>query len=199
MGPVRWSSRKTTTGANTVATQTEEPRGEAEAVLSVKPKGKKKLVIIGAAVAAVVLIGGGGGAYMMLGGKPAATTGAHKGDAAPEPEADAEEGGEHAAKEAVPLDVPPILVNLRSPDGSPHFLKVHVMLVAGPKSNFDDLKKKLPILMDAYQPFLRELRPEDLAGSASIYRIKEELMRRSVMAIGPEQVQEILVQDLIQQ
>lgn len=183
-----------------MSTKTEEPQDEAGTVVAAKPKGKKKLIIIGAA-AALVLLGGGGGAYMMLGGKSAEAApekGGHKAAAAEE--AEAPEGGEHgAAKEAVPLDVPPILVNLRSPDGAPHFLKLHVMLVAGPKSNFDELKKKLPILMDAYQPFLRELRPEDLSGSASIYRIKEELMRRSVRAIGADQVQDILVQDLIQQ
>lgn len=192
------------TGTNTVSTQTEEPHGEAEAAATTNTAGKKKkkLIIIGAA-AAVTLLGGGGGAYMMFGGKPAAAAkGDHKAEAAHEEAAAEEEGaeGEHGAgKEEVPLDVPPILVNLRSPDGAPHFLKLHVMLIPGPKSNFDELKKKLPILMDAYQPFLRELRPEDLSGSASIYRIKEELMRRSVTAIGADQVKEILVQDLIQQ
>ncbi len=62
-----------------------------------------------------------------------------------------------------------------------------------------DLKKKLPILMDAYQPYLRELRPEDLSGSAAVYRVKEELMLRARDGIGPGQVDDVLVQELVQQ
>lgn len=182
-----------------MSTRTDEAPGGADAASAAKPKGKKKLIIIGAA-AAVLLLGGGGG-YMMLGGKPDAAKAAEGGHEAPEKAEGGEEGGAHGEGkgEAVPLDVPPILVNLRSPDGAAHFLKLHVMLVAGPKSNFDELKKKLPILMDAYQPFLRELRPEDLSGSAAVYRIKEELMLRSTRAIGADQVQDVLIQDLIQQ
>lgn len=151
-------------------------------------------VIIGAAGALLLLLGGGGGAYMLLGGKPAAAAKGHgaKGDAGA-----VDDGGDKEA--GLPLDVPPILVNLRSPDGGAHFLKVHVMLVPGAKSTVDDLKTRLPILMDAYQPFLRELRPEDLSGSAAVYRIKEELVLRSAGAIGGDRVKDVLIQDLIQQ
>lgn len=166
-----------------------------------KGNKKKKMIVIGAA-AAVALLGGGGGAYMMFGGAPAkAEAGAEHGDKADaETEADAggEEGG-HGEKKNEPLDVPPLLVNLRTADGAPHFLKVHVMLVPGPKSSSEELKGSLPALLDAYQPFLRELRPEDLSGSAAVYRIKEELLIRSRDTIGSGKVQEILVQDLIQQ
>lgn len=179
-----------------MSTQKDEAHGEASDTPAAKPKGKNRLVIIGAAAAAVLLLGGGGGAYMLLGSKAGAGA-ATDSEPKAKNEGDAAKGGEKGA--AVPLDVPPILVNLHSPDGAAHFLKLHVMLVAGPKSNFDELKKKLPILMDAYQPFLRELRPEDLSGSASVYRIKEELMLRSARAIGDDQVQDVLIQDLIQQ
>lgn len=178
--------------------QAKETETEADADAPAKPNGKKKKLILIGAAAAVLLIGGGGGAYFMFSGssaEPVAAEGGHEAPAAAKGGGHGEGGG----AEDAPLDVPPILVNLRSPDGAPHFLKLHVMLVAGPKSSFEDLKKKLPILMDAYQPFLRELRPEDLSGSASIYRIKEELMRRSVAAIGAEQIEDVLVQDLVQQ
>ena len=174
--------------------------GESEgaATKASAPKGKKKLVI-GAAAAALLLAAGGGG-YMMMGGKAAAAEKEHGGEEEAEAEAEEEGGGHGEAKEAeLPLDVPPILVNLRSPDGAPHFLKVHVMLVPGKKSDLEGLKKKLPILMDTYQPFLRELRPEDLSGSAAVYRIKEELMLRSVASIGEGQVEDVLIQELVQQ
>ncbi|HEU0065905.1 MAG TPA: flagellar basal body-associated FliL family protein [Sphingomonas sp.] len=173
--------------------------GETAAPVKAKP-GKKKLVIIGAA--AVLLLGGGGGAYMMMGGKPAEAK-AHGTEAAAEEDAPAaeEEGGEHggAGEKETPLDVPPLLVNLRTPDGAPHFLKIHFVLSPGPKSNLEELKKELPVLLDAYQPFLRELRPEDLAGSAAVFRIKEELLVRSRDAIGAGKVKDVLIQDLVQQ
>ena len=97
------------------------------------------------------------------------------------------------------VDVPAMIVNLRSPDGASRFLKIHFMLVPGPKGTADSLKDKLPLILDAYQPFLRELRPEDLAGSAAVFRIKEEMLVRATEVSGPGMVKDILIQDLVQQ
>ena len=175
-------------------TSIEPAEGDAIVVTTAKRRITRKTAIIGAA-AAVLLLGGGGGAYMMFAGDaPAeaeAPAGAHGGG-----EAEAE-GGHEGAHE--PFDVPPIMVNLRSVDGAAHFLKVHVMLVPGPKATEESLKARLPLVLDAYQPFLRELRPEDLAGSAAVFRIKEELLLRAREALGEGQVDGVLVQDLIQQ
>jgi flagellar FliL protein len=171
------------------------------------PNKKKKLIIIGAATAAALALGGGGAAFFM-GGKSATKVEAAHGE-----EAAAEEGhgeGEGAAKEGEGghgegegkgkfVDVPTVSVNLRSPDGAPRFLKLHLMLVPGPKTTDAALKEKLPVVLDAYQPFLRELRPEDLGGSAAVFRLKEELMVRATRVLGPGMVKEVLIQDLIQQ
>ncbi len=184
--------------AQDIGEDTDGNAGEGDAVAAAtKPKrGKKKMIVL-AAVGGVLLLGGGGAGYMMLGGKPAA---AHETAAADTETADDEGAGEGAGHEAAaPLDVPPMLVNLRSADGAPHFLKVHVMLVPGPKSNVEALKTDLPVLLDAYQPFLRELRPEDLSGSAAVFRIKEELLIRARTTIGADKVKDVLVQDLVQQ
>lgn len=97
------------------------------------------------------------------------------------------------------VDIPEMVVNLRSPDGASRFLKIHLMLVPGAKATADGLRSRIPPLLDAYQPFLRELRPEDLAGSAAVFRIKEELLRRSNAAVGEGMVKDILIQDLVQQ
>jgi flagellar FliL protein len=156
-----------------------------------KPKSRKKLIVIGAA-AAVLLLGGGGGAYMMLGGPASeAAAGEHE-------EAAAESEGGHGEGAPAFVDVPPMVVNLRSPDGATRFLKLHFVLVPGKKTS-EELTAELPLLLDAYQPFLRELRPEDLAGSAAVFRIKEEMLRRSAERLGPGAVKDILIQDLVQQ
>jgi len=172
----------------------------AEAAKAAKPKSKKKLIIIGAA-AGVLLLGGGGGAAFMLSGGSAKAETAEGGHAKPE-EKKAEggaEGGEGAAGKDAYVDVPAMMVNLRSPDGQARFLKLHFMIVPGDGIAPDAMKEKLPLLLDSFQPFLRELRPEDLAGSAAVFRIKEEMMVRATATLGDGQVKDILIQDLVQQ
>lgn len=166
------------------------------------PNKKKKLIIIGAATVAALTLGGGGAAMFLGGGKTEAKAEESHGE---EAAADAGEGEGHGGEEAGEgkgekfVDVPPLSVNLRSPDGTAHFLKLHLMLVPGAKTTDTALKDKLPVLLDAYQPFLRELRPEDLNGSAAVFRLKEELMVRATRTLGPGMVKEVLIQDLIQQ
>ncbi len=169
------------------------------------PNKKKKLIIIGAATAAALTLGGGGAAFFM-GGKSTAKTEAHGEETAAADEGHGEgeaakegEGGKEGEGKGKFVDVPTVSVNLRSPDGSARFLKLHLMLVPGPKTTDTALKDKLPVVLDAYQPFLRELRPEDLGGSAAVFRLKEELMVRATRVLGPGMVKEVLIQDLIQQ
>lgn len=161
----------------------DEPDAIEGAADTPKPTKKKKLLI--GAAAALLLTGGGGAAYAFLGGGAAA-----------EGEAAEETAGDEAP---VFVDVPPMVVNLRSPDGAARFVKLHFMLVPGPEGEAAALEKKLPLLLDAYQPFLRELRPEDLAGSAAVFRVKEELLVRAHDVLGEGQVKDVLIQDLIQQ
>lgn len=167
------------------------------------PNKKKKLIIIGAATAAALTLGGGGAAFFMGGKSDTKAEAGHGEEAADEGHGESEaaqgEGGHGESAEGKFVDVPTVSVNLRSPDGSARFLKLHLMLVPGPKTNDTALKDKLPIVLDAYQPFLRELRPEDLGGSAAVFRLKEELMVRATRVLGPGMVKEVLIQDLIQQ
>jgi flagellar FliL protein len=156
------------------------------------PNKRKRLILIGAAAA--LALGGGGGAYVMLSGggsKP------HAEEAAAAEPAEGGEGGEGGA-EANFVDVPPMTVNLRTADGVQRYLKIHLMLVPG-KVTGDAITKKLPLVLDTYQPFLRELRPEDLSGAAATFRIKEEMLIRANAALGAGAVRDVLIQDLLQQ
>jgi flagellar FliL protein len=148
------------------------------------PKKQKKLVLA-LAGAAAILIGGGGATY--------ALTSKHKASASKTAASDG------ASKADTFIDVPAMTVNLRSTDGTPKMLKVHFVLVPAAGVNAEAMKKRLPLLLDAYQPFLRELRPEDLAGSAAVFRIKEEMLVRASQTLGADQVSDVLIQDLIQQ
>lgn len=163
--------------------------------------GKKKLLIIAGAALLVLGGGGGGAAWFLLGSDDAAAKTADHEASADEGEAKAEgeDGEKKDGKSGLYLDVPPLVVNLRSADGAARFLKIHFVLVPGPGSSVDKLQEKLPLVIDAYQPFLRELRPEDLNGSGAVYRVKEELLVRATQTLGPDQVKDVLIQDLVQQ
>lgn len=166
-----------------MADETEDDALEAPAETD-KPNKRRKIVI--RALTALLLLGGGGGAYAYFGA--AGTT-----------DASAEDQAQADGDDPVFVDVPPMTVNLRSADGAQRFVKIHFMLVPGPEGDAAVLEKKLPLLLDAYQPFLRELRPEDLAGSAAVFRIKEEMLVRAHDVLGQGQVKDVLIQDLIQQ
>lgn len=174
-----------------MSTEQEPAAGEtAESQATAKP-GKRKIIL--AAAGAAVLLLGGGGAYALSGGDAA--------EAETEESAAADHGeseGGHGEGDKF-IDVPPMVVNLRSADGAARFIKLHFMLVPGANGTEEGLKEKLPVLLDAYQPFLRELRPEDLAGSAAVFRIKEEMLVRARETLGEGQVKDVLIQDLIQQ
>ncbi len=167
---------------------------------------KNKKVVIGGAATLLLLAGGGGAAMMLAGGdeKPAHGEQAKEAHAEPEEEeAEEEESaeGEGEGKDGeLPLvDVPPMIVNLRTTNGEPRYLKIRFMLEAKSAEKTEKLKAKLPLIIDSYQPFLRELRPEDISGSAAVFRIKEEMLIRATEAAGKGMVKDVLIQDLVQQ
>ena len=158
--------------------------------------GKKQKMI--AAAAAVLLLGGGGAAFALMGGKaPEGEEAAAEAEHAPPAQEEGE--GKDADPSASLVDVPARVLNLRTAGGDPRYLKLRFMLVAKDAAGAEELKARLPAIIDAYQPFLRELRPEDLAGSAAVFRIKEEMLLRAADVVGKDAVKDILIQDLVQQ
>lgn len=169
---------------------------------------KNKKVMIGGAAALLLLAGGGGAALMMAGGEEKPAHGEQAKDAHAETEEEEEEAEEEESAEGesegkdgeLPLvDVPPMIVNLRTTNGEPRYLKIRFMLEAKSAEKAEKLKAKLPLIIDSYQPFLRELRPEDISGSAAVFRIKEEMLIRATEAAGKSMVKDVLIQDLVQQ
>lgn len=148
------------------------------------PKRSRKLLLIIAGVLALLLIGGGLGYYFLVM--------RHSGEEKKETEAEKAEG-------LVYVDVPEMIVNLRTQDGQNAFLKINFAIAARDAAAGEEIEKQLPAIRDAMQPFLRELRPEDLAGSAAVFRIKEEMTRRAAARLGPDKIDDIMIEDLIQQ
>jgi flagellar FliL protein len=112
------------------------------------------------------------------------------------------EGGEAAAHHPVFFEVEDILVNLSSDGGKPVFLKLAVSLEVEGASHEEvaaSLEPIMPRVVDQLQTYLRELRLEDLSGSAALFRLKEELLRRVNLAADPIQVKGVLFREMIVQ
>ena len=164
----------------------EEPEAEVEEGAAPPAPAKRawlsrKMMLI-AAGGALVLIGGGATAFFLMKGSK------H------------EEPAVAQVKPAVFLDVPEVLVNLSNAAGErTQYLKVKVVLELPDASVQPQIQTTMPRVMDAFQTYLRELRPTDLDGSAGLYRLREELTRRVNAAIAPTRINAVLFKEIVVQ
>lgn len=152
-----------------------------------KKKSKKKLIII---ILLLVLLGGGGAAaFMLLGGEPSADA---------ETTEAAKEGGEAAAiPEPVYMDLEDIVVNLNSTSRRTNYINLKITLELKSKEDIAAIESQMPRIKDAFNTYLRELRREDLQGSAGVYRLKNELMLRLQKTLTKGEVKDILFREII--
>lgn len=97
------------------------------------------------------------------------------------------------------FEMPSIIVNLSSKDGTSRYLKLRVQLELAEDKDLVIIENIAPRVMDHFQTYLRELREEDLRGSAGIYRLRLELLSRVNAAVHPIEVKDILFQDILVQ
>jgi len=96
-------------------------------------------------------------------------------------------------------DVPDILVNIQSSDGTPAYLKLSLSLEMDNDLEKAGMTALMPRLVDQFQSYLRELRVDDLKGSEGVLRLKEELLRRVNAAAAPYRVRDVLLKQMIVQ
>jgi flagellar FliL protein len=97
------------------------------------------------------------------------------------------------------FDIPDIIVNLQTPDTSQAYLKLSVSLELEKAELKPAIEPVLPRVIDQFQSYLRELRVEDVRGSAGVMRLKEELLRRVNLAVAPTPVRDVLLKEMIVQ
>jgi len=98
------------------------------------------------------------------------------------------------------FDMPEVLVNLSNATGDrTQYLKVKIVLELPDSTMQPHVQNTMPRVMDAFQTYLRELRPSDLEGSAGLYRLKEELTRRVNVAIAPSRINAVLFKEIVVQ
>lgn len=168
--------------ADADAEQIEEqnPQGRLAAL-----KGRRKLLLLGGVPVLLLLIGA---ALLLLD-----PFGLRGGDT------DAAGHGAPASQATYFYDLPEMLVNLDSTGARPSFLKLQVALELREPDAASRLEPLLPRIVDAFQVYLRQLRVEDLNGSAGMLRLKEELLRRVNLAVAPMTVESVLFKEIIVQ
>ncbi|MDR3525695.1 MAG: flagellar basal body-associated FliL family protein [Rhizomicrobium sp.] len=146
--------------------------------------GNKKMLIIVAAALLLILGGGGAALYFLVLAKPA------------EPAKTAAELP-LTPPQVTYFEIPDIIVNIQSADGNPVYLKLSLSLELGSPEEKAGIQVLMPRIVDQFQGYLRELRPDDLKGSAGIMRVKEELLRRTNVAAAPYHVRDVLLKEMI--
>ena len=95
--------------------------------------------------------------------------------------------------------MPKILVTVNSGNGRRSQLLLKLTLESHDPSVFDRIDSLLPRITDQFQMFLREMRIDDLSGSAGDYRIRRELLRRVNLSLHPESIDAVLIEEFIVQ
>lgn len=156
--------------------------------------GRKRLLIVIAAVLALIL-GGAAAAYftgllqplieMLGGGSDVAQL---DGSAPPT-----------VSGNAVFYDLQEMLVNIDTGGRKPVYLKIRVSLELENPKDIAQVEGMMPRIIDNFQVYLRELRIEDLKGSAGMYRLREELLKRVNVAVAPAKVNDVLFKEMLVQ
>lgn len=171
-----------------------EETEEAEAAAAAKPAGggRRKLLLL-AIPAGLAVVGAGlwfGGILRPLLGfaKRRATAGDTREDTAPE-----------QAKAGPPasIELPEIVANLNAGPRRNSYIKLHARLELAKAQDDAALKTAMPRLLDLFQTYLREMRPEELRGSEGTYRLREELIARANIALAPVRVTDVLFTEML--
>jgi flagellar FliL protein len=164
----------------TAETITGAPKSGMSRLISRLP-GKKALLII-TALAVVTGCGLAGARYAGFIGDH--DTAQASGDAA-------------AAPQPVYYELPEFVVNLNTGGRRTTFLKLRASLQLASAQSVPHVGERLPLIVDHFQIYLRELRPEDLGGSAGTYRLREELLKRVQLTLAPIAVTDVVFAEML--
>ncbi len=152
-----------------------------------KGGGKKKLILI---LVPVLLLGAGAGGWFS-GVIPKLLHGeAH------EAKAPAETA---IVRAPVFVEMPEIIANLNTGAKRAAFIKLKARLELAKPEDAPVIQSAMPRILDLFQTYLREMRPEEMRSSASTYRLREELVSRTNIAGYPAKVVSVLFTELIVQ
>ena len=157
--------------------------------------GKKRLLIVIAAVL-VLILGGAAAAYFTGLLQPVVDMLSGGQDAVAVDELDQQQV---ISGDAVFYDLQEMLVNINTGGRKAVYLKIRVSLELENGDDIAKVEEMMPRIVDNFQIYLRELRIEDLKGSAGMYRLREELLKRVSVAVAPAKVNDVLFKEMLVQ
>lgn len=108
--------------------------------------------------------------------------------------------GEQPPKAPPALDLPDLIANLNVlPGRRASFIKLHARIELARPEDLPAAQAAMPRLQDLFQTYLREMRPEELRGSEGTWRLREELLARTNIAIAPARATDVLFTEMLVQ
>lgn len=169
---------------NAEAVDDEDGEGEGK-----KGGSMMMFIIIGAVV--VLLVGGGAGAFFMGFLDPLLGV--------EEQLAEGEEAPPPPPPPSFYYELPEQTVNLYAQNSRAQYLKVKISLELESDAIVAEIERNMPRVLDAFQTYMRELRPSDLEGTKGVFHLKEQLLLRINQAVYPAEVRAILFEDFLVQ
>lgn len=104
-----------------------------------------------------------------------------------------------AAGAPVFVALPEMVANLNAGPHRTSFVKLTVRLELSKPSDLAPFTAAQPRVVDLFQTYLREMRPEELRGSEGTYRLREALIARASLAAAPARVVDVLFTEMLVQ
>lgn len=152
-----------------------------------KAPGRRKLFLL---LGLVVLLAGGAGGLWVSGVLPGLLG---RGKVSEQPDKPA------ARPALVFMELPDMVANLNVGARRAAFVKLKAKLELARAEDQAIVAAAMPRLLDLFQTYLREMRPEELRNSAGTYRLREELIARANLAAHPARVMDVLFTELLVQ
>ena len=111
----------------------------------------------------------------------------------------AAEGAPAVPQAPVFFDMPEIVANMNATGRRASYIRLRSKLELSKPEDAAAVQAAMPRLLDLYATYLREMRPEELRGSAGTQRLREELIARASLAAAPARVTDVLFTEILLQ
>jgi flagellar protein FliL len=102
-----------------------------------------------------------------------------------------------APSQPIYVDLPELITNLNNNAPRTSYVKLTVRLELRKQHDVERVKAAMPRLQDLFLTYIREMRPQELRGSAGTYRLREELIARANLAAAPAIITDVLFTQML--